>query len=165
MQLELFDWGPAEEVKRCNICAIVKHLDAFSKMASAKDNRQPNCKLCTTNADAIRYKNNRDKMLYRLKAYSKNNRAIMNAIAAKRRARKLEATPSWLSNQNFEAIKEFYKEAKRLEDLFGGLYHVDHIVPLQGKSVCGLHVPWNLQVLTASENYSKSNKLMQDCFT
>ena len=165
MQLELFDWGPADEGKKCSRCAIVKPLDDFGKDLHQKDNKYSLCRRCASKRARNWYKNNRDAILERIKDYTKNNRAIKNALTAKRRARKLKATPSWLSKQHFEAIKEFYKEAKRLEDLFGELYHVDHIVPLQGAHVCGLHVPWNLQVLTASENMSKSNKLTQDCFT
>ena len=165
MQLELFDWTPDENGKKCSMCAIVKPLDAFYYHVGAKQNRHPRCRICASKIDALKYKNNKAAINKRNSAYSKNNRAIMNAILAKRRARKLEATPSWLSKQHFEAIKEFYKEAKRLEALFKEPYHVDHIVPLQGNFVCGLHVPWNLQVLTARENCSKSNKLTHDCFT
>jgi hypothetical protein len=165
MQLELFDWEPADEGKKCSKCAIVKPLDDFPYQGRQKDYRYPHCRACVSKRDALKYKNNKAAINKRNRTYNRNNRAACNALLAKRRARKLEATPSWLSKQHFEAIKEFYKEAKRLEDLFGELYHVDHIVPLQGAHVCGLHVPWNLQVLTASENCSKSNKLTQDCFT
>lgn len=55
-------------------------------------------------------------------------------------------------------IKLIYEECRALSR-GKGLFHVDHIVPLQHPRVCGLHVPWNLQILTASDNCSKSNKL------
>ncbi|MEQ6358083.1 hypothetical protein ABNX05_26230, partial [Lysinibacillus sp. M3] len=57
-----------------------------------------------------------------------------------------------------DKIEWFYQEAKRLFKDTGVAHHVDHIVPLQGKYVSGLHVPWNLQILTALEISKKSNK-------
>ena len=91
------------------------------------------------------------------KGYCKNNLDKRNAYTAKRRSKKLQATPPWLTKEHLSAIRDFYTESKTLEKATGIKHHVDHIVPLQGKNVCGLHVPWNLQVLTASENSSKNN--------
>lgn len=76
------------------------------------------------------------------------------AAVRKRQMAKLQRTPPWA---DMAAVAEFYVEAKRLEELTGIQFHVDHIVPLQGELVSGLHVPANLQLLTAHENLSKSN--------
>ena len=102
---------------------------------------------------------NPDKVKARRKAYREANPDKSNAAAAKWRAKKFHATPSWLTNQDLEQIKFFYSLAKDMESLTGTKYHVDHIVPLQGRNVSGLHVPWNLQVITATNNRSKSNKV------
>ena len=89
--------------------------------------------------------------------YKKNNPDKTNADAAKRRAAKLRRTVVWADKSK---IQEFYTKAQRLTKLYGLTYHVDHIVPLQGKNVSGLHVHNNLQVITASENASKGNKFI-----
>ncbi len=70
------------------------------------------------------------------------------------------ATPSWLTKFDHDYIKHIYVQDKELEKLDGTPRHVDHIIPLQGKTVCGLHVPWNLQILTAIENTSKGNRII-----
>ena len=81
-----------------------------------------------------------------------NNVEIYRSRWAKRRARKREAMPSWLTPDHISQINAVYAEAKRLEEETGIAYHVDHIVPLAGKIVCGLHVPWNLRAIPGTEN-------------
>jgi len=74
-----------------------------------------------------------------------------NATQAKRHVAKLQATPLWLSPEHHEEIRGWYQRAAE-----AGL-HVDHIVPLQGENVSGLHAPWNMQLLTPSANSRKGN--------
>ena len=87
--------------------------------------------------------------------WRKKNSAYHAAKCAERHARKLQATPKW-------AIKFFIEEAYRLAALrtkiFGFRWHVDHIVPLQSKIVCGLHTHHNIQVIPGRDNQSKNNR-------
>ena len=91
--------------------------------------------------------------------YRVNNRDKFNAWSAFRHAAKLQATPPWLTAEHLRQIEAFYIEAKRLEAQDGIKRHVDHVYPLQGKTVSGLHVPWNLQILTATDNVKKHNSM------
>lgn len=102
-------------------------------------------------------KDNREYIAKREKNYRKINSHKRNAMNAKRRANKLKATPIWLTPEQLLEIENLYLIAKNLKLITGITHHVDHIVPLQGKTVCGLHVPWNLQILSATENLRKSN--------
>lgn len=90
--------------------------------------------------------------------WKKLNRDKVNALANKRRAMQIQRTPHWLSREQLRDIADFYTIAQMFRMYTGEQYHVDHIVPLQGKKVSGLHVPWNLQVLPAIENIAKNNK-------
>jgi len=92
------------------------------------------------------------------KAWSKANPELVSAYAASRRARKKQAQPPWLTEEHINQIKVKYKNSKRMKKLTGILHHVDHIVPLSGENVCGLHVPWNLQVIPAKHNLEKNNR-------
>jgi hypothetical protein len=108
-----------------------------------------------------RYAENKEVIKARVKSYTKENRSKINAIKAKYRAARYNATPDWLTKEHLVEIEEFYTLAYELAWLNEGeILQVDHIVPLQGKTVCGLHVPWNLQILTKSNNISKFNKLV-----
>jgi hypothetical protein len=90
--------------------------------------------------------------------YKKLNPAKVNANRAKRKAAKKLRTPKWLTAIQFERIENEYKLAAILTKLWGEPWHVDHIIPLQGKTVSGLHVPSNLQVMRGSENCRKQNR-------
>jgi hypothetical protein len=105
------------------------------------------------------YSLNRDNCLARLNEYRKNNPEKFTALNAKRRAAKLNATPEWLTKEQLQEIEELFLCAKMFKLYTGEEYHVDHIIPLQGNNVCGLHVPWNLQVIPAKDNLTKSNKI------
>jgi len=89
--------------------------------------------------------------------YKKKNPHKANASKAKRKAAKNQRTPKWLNPIDFERIKNQYKLAEILTKLHNEPWHVDHIIPLQGKMVSGLHVPSNLQVIRGSDNCSKQN--------
>lgn len=106
----------------------------------------------------LRYEANKDRISKRVKAHRSANKAEYNARASKRRASKLNATPSWLTTEHKEQIRELYEICQAFK-LFTGLkYHVDHIIPLVHPLVCGLHVPWNLQILEEKDNLRKNNK-------
>jgi hypothetical protein len=90
------------------------------------------------------------------KEWAKNNRDSCNAIGAKYRGRKLQATPNWLTEEQLIQIQTFYASA--LSPKSDKVFCVDHIIPLQGDHVCGLHVPWNLQLLPDGDNKRKGKK-------
>lgn len=87
------------------------------------------------------------------------NRHKHNAKESARRAKKLLATPKWASSKY---IALFYEMARLESERLGVEIHVDHIVPLKSSRVCGLHCEHNLQLLVASENLTKSNRVWPD---
>ena len=105
------------------------------------------------------YTENKEKIREVQRHWIKANPSKINEYSANRRATKLNATPAWLTDKQKEKTAKIYAKAAAMEKRTGVKHHVDHIVPLQGENVCGLHVPWNLQVLTATQNRSKGNRI------
>ena len=91
--------------------------------------------------------------------WREQNPAMNAAKTAKRRAAQKKATPVWLTAIHHAQIQEFYEISAARTTQTGINHEVDHVCPLQGKHARGLHVPWNLQVLTERENISKGNRL------
>lgn len=113
-----------------------------------------------TKVSAIRTKwakNNPAKAQESCKNWKRSNLDKVSESATRRRAAKDLRMPSWLNAADRLEFDTVYAYCAALRSA-GLNYHVDHIVPLRGKSVSGLHVPWNLQVIPAVENMSKGNK-------
>ncbi|KAB2321304.1 hypothetical protein F8A86_05330 [Betaproteobacteria bacterium SCN1] len=165
-------------MKQCKRCGEQKPLEAFSKRKASKDGLHYYCRECNSPLlkayseanrerkaayDKAYYEANRELALIRARAsYEANyaaNRPRDRARVRARQAGLATATPMWLSKGHREAIAAIYAEAERLTRETGIPHHVDHIIPLKGKGVCGLHVPWNLRAIPAAENLSKSNRI------
>lgn len=99
-----------------------------------------------------------DKRRYQEK-WAKENVVYTRALTKARRRKHRLATPKWLKRKDILAIRHLYQIAITMSRTTGIPYVVDHIIPLQHDEVCGLHVPWNLRVITREENATKSNKL------
>ena len=166
-------------MKKCNYCRVEKPKTDFYKKLGSKDGLFWWCRTCHKQKAKARYhalaatpeyreterkrinvffQNNPDKRKEYSKKYLENNRAKIAAKLKKRYAAKLSRTPAWLCKEDAWLIEQAYGLAQLRSQLFGFQWHVDHVIPLQGKLVSGLHVPHNLQVIPAWDNRSKSNK-------
>ena len=160
-------------MKTCSNCKEEKPLKSFSKDKSRKDGFEYTCKSCgntarekyyKANKEVIlakgreRYFNNHDNEKQRSLRWARSNKVKNTAKTMRYNANKLQAIPSWVGEEEEWLIEEVYDLSKLRTELTGLKHHVDHIAPLQGRTVCGLHTIDNLQVLTASHNQSKGNR-------
>lgn len=161
----------------CTSCKEEKYIDCFHK-------GERRCKPCRKEKAAKYYLSNRERILKRTASYNKanpevsrkamtkyrknnpnkdkewkdNNRDKIRMYWQKRYAAKKNSVPSWLDEDDNFLLQEIYDLCEMRNRMTNEVWEVDHIVPLQGKGVCGLHVPWNLQVLTREQNRLKGNK-------
>lgn len=94
------------------------------------------------------------------KKHKQNNPDMYRALTRSRRRKHRNATPKWLTAEQKWAMRQLYIDAMTVTRITKVPYVVDHIIPLNGESVSGLHVPWNLRVITREENLRKSNQLV-----
>lgn len=158
-------------MKTCSTCRQPLPVEAFSKKASTADGLQHVCKECHKVHARKQYLSNKERHRALQRAWRADNpdydkdggrrRAAkrraehadkVNANTAARKSYVKQATPPW-ANPFF--IAQAYHIAKVREGMLGGKWHVDHVIPLRGKTVCGLHVENNLQVIPASINLKK----------
>lgn len=146
----------------CNLCQTEKPTSEFTPRKSRPRGFTYCCKTCAAEKvqkrrDAGKVIIDREVAKQRSRLWRKNNPGHRNALKAAYKSAKVGATPVWLSDEHKQTIVGFYDLARDCSVVTGEQYQVDHIIPIRGKNVCGLHVPWNLQVLPASINRRKSN--------
>lgn len=150
-------------MKTCFKCKETKSFSSFYKNKTKKDKLDASCKECSKQRYYLWREQNYQKALeYNRKSatdWRNNNPDKNTAKTVRYNTTKIHATPSWLTNEQRLQIDSIYWLARLQYELTDIKYEVDHIVPLKGKTVCGLHVPWNLQLLTERENRSKSNRI------
>lgn len=149
--------------KTCTKCKEGKDRSLFSFNRRSKDGYNYICKKCIS-LNALQWQaKNKERSYNNIKKWNKTDkgRAAGNFYSAKRKIAKEKRTPSWLSEDDWWMIEQAYKLAVLREQMTGIKWHVDHVVPLRGKTVSGLHVPWNLQVIPATDNIKKGNKYDQ----
>lgn len=164
-----------EITKICSCCKVEKPTDYFTRNKTKKFGLDSQCKLCKARQDKKYRQENSHKLReyfqqYHLLnkehkvrmacAWQSENKDKANANKANNRSKRIKRFPAWLSKEQLLEIQSFYKLASELSKRDSIMYHVDHIVPLNGRLVSGLHVPWNLQVLRWDDNISKNNKFV-----
>ena len=159
---------PERKYTTCGSCSIdITHLHFNSRYCSEECRRQVGRAIEKSHPD---YKERRKVTCARYAArnpdakrassakYRENNLEYYAGKRAERRAAQLERTPTWLTEDHRADILAMYSLSSKLGDICGIEYEVDHIIPLRGESVSGLHVPWNLQILTKTSNRKKGNR-------
>jgi hypothetical protein len=148
-------------MKTCINCKISRELEQFNlapyKVSCFYGLRNV-CKICQNEQKRKNYSENREQRLKQVRIWQKENSGRNVAKSIKYRMSKMMRTPKWLTKEHLLEMEQMYIKAAELTKITGIKYEVDHIIPLRGKNISGLHVPWNLQILSKTENVKKRNR-------
>ena len=126
-----------------------------------KDNCTEESKQKAATRARMYYQDNKQYVLMRMKSYYIKNPSKILALAARRKSDVRQATPPWV---DMSAIVKVHEARENISIHTGVQHHVDHYYPIKGKTICGLNVPWNLQIITAEENLAKGNKMPEEFY-
>jgi 5-methylcytosine-specific restriction endonuclease McrA len=143
--------------------ANVTRADYFAKYNQSEAGQEAKREYYARNKEAVKARAQARPVAEKTRhkaAHKKENPDYYKELTNARRRRFRDATPKWLTAEHKMEIRLKYRLAIELSRRLGVPHAVDHIVPLQGEEVCGLHVPWNMEVITQEQNLKKSNKLV-----
>lgn len=144
-------------MKSCKKCLLLKEVTEFYKQVNQGGYR-PYCKPCYNEITTEHTKLNPNRYANEKRYWAKNPDKLKMKWANHQIKRKYNQRFSLTLEQKQE-VKWFYDTAKELSWLSNEKLEVDHIIPLKGKNVSGLHAPWNLQILSKNLNAKKSNRV------
>lgn len=145
----------------------IRNMDAYKERSRKQDTyperkRSYFCREDVKEAARLRARewasDNQERKASSDKQWREANRARDRANKARYRAAVRKATPPWLTDDHRSQILSFYEQADKLTLETGIEHEVDHIIPLQAGCACGLHVPWNLRVITRDDNNRRPRK-------
>ena len=150
-------------VARCKVCRSADNMKWHAKNSVRSRELHAQWQLANLESERAkaRERGRRDpaKRFADARMWRQRNPAANAAKSQRYETRKLEAMPAWLSAIQLAQIDEFYEIAAARAAQTNIPHQVDHIHALKGENFRGLHVPWNLQVLTATENRTKKNRM------
>ena len=150
--IEFYKHGKESQCKTC--CNMRAKLYLYPNREAPRGQKSS----AQRKATQARYREkNRDKIRAGQRKWVKNNLPKVLARTHKYQAAKLQRTPKWLTFEQLRQIENIFIKAAEMTKTLGP-HEVDHIIPLCGDLVSGLHVPWNLQILPRTENRRKYNK-------
>lgn len=145
-------------MKLCSCCLKQKPVAEFYKDRTAKDGYSYQCKDCKKERQYAFNEKNQERRQKVQQKYFQQHKSKFLERNRRRYASQKKATPFWLTAEDIVRMRCYYQVAQMRNSESDVKWHVDHIVPLRGKTVSGLHVPWNLQVIPARDNIRKGNK-------
>ena len=159
----LIDYIKNEDIRKAKASLYYHSLDEGRKKTRINKTVERNKKNAESHDKSRKkyLKNNPEKRKESTKNYRQSHPHTVNALSSNRRAKEKKALPPWLSKKAYIKINAIFKERQKIQNETGTQYEVDHIMPIDCKTskCCGIHVPWNLEVITLTANRKKGNKL------
>lgn len=159
--------GHVAERRVSNGCCVICEAEKYKQWSTNNPEKvkQSSLKSYINNAEkrrayASEYRaNNPEKVKATNKKSKAKRRSYYSYHEMQRQTKIKQATPSWLNKSDKIWMLDIYQASRNIKETYSVVTAVDHIIPIKGKNVCGLNVPWNLRIVTQKYNSIKLNRM------